>query len=485
MGALIRKLDWSATGLGSIYDWPQRLKTTVAIVLRSPVPIVLLWGADGVMIYNDAYSAFAGGRHPRLLGSKVREGWPEVADFNDNVMKVGLSGGTLSYRDQQLTLYRKGIAEPVWMNLDYSPVLDESGKPAGVLAIVIETTERVLAQQAQSEAEKALRESEERRRIAAEAAQIGVWDYDLATNTLRWDERTRTLFGLKPNSLVDYETFLAGLHPDDREATHQAVQQALNPTGTGAYDIEYRTVGLEDGITRWIAAKGKCYFDSGRAQRFIGTVLDVSSAKEAHERQQLLAREANHRVKNIFANFHAMITLSAKSARTPLEMAEALRGRLDALMMAKDLVRPGMMGTEHENQRTTVDMLVRTVLKPYETGLPHRIVVTGPDVPVGAQAVTGLALALHETATNAVKYGALSKPDGSIKVKWKTDGHDLSLDWQEVGGPLIVSPPKTAGFGTSLTQRSVTHQLGGKINYNWRRSGLNLEITVPLHRLGV
>lgn len=97
------------------------------------------------MIYNDAYSIFAGNRHPQLLGAKVREGWPEVVDFNDNVMKVGLTGGTLAYKDQELTLYRTGSAEQVWMNLDYSPVIDESGQPAGVIAIVVDTTERVLA----------------------------------------------------------------------------------------------------------------------------------------------------------------------------------------------------------------------------------------------------------------------------------------------------------------------------------------------------
>jgi hypothetical protein len=84
------------------------------------------------MIYNDAYSVFAGGRHPQLLGSKVREGWPEVADFNDNVMKVGMAGDTLSYRDQELTLHRSGAAEQVFMNLDYSPVFGEGGKAGGL-----------------------------------------------------------------------------------------------------------------------------------------------------------------------------------------------------------------------------------------------------------------------------------------------------------------------------------------------------------------
>ena len=146
LGALMRARDWSRTPLGEPAAWPQSLKTAVAILLHSPVPMVLLWGEDGIMLYNDAYSVFAGGRHPRLLGSKVLEGWPEVADFNANVMRVGLAGGTLSYRDQHLVLYRNGAAEDVWMNLDYSPVPDDSGRPAGVLAIVVESTARVVGE---------------------------------------------------------------------------------------------------------------------------------------------------------------------------------------------------------------------------------------------------------------------------------------------------------------------------------------------------
>lgn len=143
--SLIRAFDWSSTPIGPIEHWPTSLKTITGFLLQSQVPMVLLWGQDGIMIYNDAYSLFAGARHPQLLGSKVREGWPEVADFNDNVMKVGLAGGTLAYKDQELTLYRTGKAEQVWMNLDYSPVIDESGRPGGVIAIVVETTDRVLA----------------------------------------------------------------------------------------------------------------------------------------------------------------------------------------------------------------------------------------------------------------------------------------------------------------------------------------------------
>ncbi|UVF21605.1 PAS domain S-box protein [Microvirga terrae] len=158
MGALIRVHDWIGTRLGPISDWPQSLRTTVSLMLRSPVPMVLLWGPHGVMIYNDAYTVFAAGRHPRVLGAGVLEGWPEVAEFNANVMRVGLSGGTLSYRDQELTLHRNSVPEQVWMNLDYSPVLDESGRPGGVLAIVVETTERVLAEQRTAQEGERLRE---------------------------------------------------------------------------------------------------------------------------------------------------------------------------------------------------------------------------------------------------------------------------------------------------------------------------------------
>lgn len=122
------------------------MKTVVALILAQPTPIVTLWGAEGYMIYNDAYAAFAGGRHPTLLGSKVRDGWPEVADFNDHVMRTVLGGATLSYEDQELTLFRSGHAEQVWMNLSYSPIHFDDGAIGGVMALVVETSAKVRAE---------------------------------------------------------------------------------------------------------------------------------------------------------------------------------------------------------------------------------------------------------------------------------------------------------------------------------------------------
>jgi two-component sensor histidine kinase len=476
-GALIRALDWSQTSLGPVSEWPQSLKTTVDILLRSPIPIVLLWGPDGIMIYNDAYSVFAGGRHPRLFGSKVREGWPEVADFNDNVMKVGLGGGTLSYLDQELTLYRKGVPEQVWMNLDYSPVLDESGRPAGVLAIVVETTNRILA-------ERSLAKAEERLRQALNASgMVGTFDWHIQADIFYSDARFAKMFSLDPakgEQGAPLAEYLASIHPEDLDRIAQAVNDTL---ATGKkYVQEYRLL-QEDGSIRWMEVHGEClYEDDRKPARLVGVVVDITNQKEAQERQRLLAREANHRVKNLVAMFQAMIGLSARSAQTPQQMATALRGRLDALMRAKDLIRPGIMGTEHESEQTTVDALVRTVMQPHDDGSSH-ITISGPDVPVGATAVTSLALALHESATNATKYGALSEPNGAIRIKWDVRDGDFQLDWEETEGPAIIAPPQTRGFGSVLTERSVAGQLGGKIEYDWRPTGLKLALTVPLDRL--
>jgi PAS domain S-box-containing protein len=156
MALRILRFDWASTPVGPMDQWPASLTQAVALILASPVPIALLWGEQGTMIYNDGYSLVAGERDSKLLGSAVRDGWDEVAEFDDNVMRVVLAGGTLSYRDHELTLYRNGEPEQVRMNLDYSPVFDEDGMPAGVIAIVVETTEAVLAREALERSERRL-----------------------------------------------------------------------------------------------------------------------------------------------------------------------------------------------------------------------------------------------------------------------------------------------------------------------------------------
>lgn len=302
LGSLMRLFDWSDTSLGPLAGWPQSLKTTVGLLLRSPVPIVLLWGSDGVMIYNDAYSGFAGGRHPRLLGSKVREGWPEVADFNDNVMKVGLAGRTLSYQNQELTLYRKGRPEQVWMNLDYSPVLDESGAPAGVLAIVVETTERVLA-------ERRVREERERLKALFEQAPgfmhvLSGPDhvFELANEAyLKLVGQGRDLIGKSVREAFPdivgqgYFERLDEVYRTGEPFVGHALSVKLRrepggPLEERYLDLVYQPIVDKSGAVTGIFAEGS----------------DVTERILAERHQRMLVDELNHRVKNTLASVQSL-----------------------------------------------------------------------------------------------------------------------------------------------------------------------------------
>ena len=143
LGALIAGYDWSTTSLGAIDTWPQSVKSTVSLILHSPFPIATMWGEAGVMIYNSGYAEIARDKHPSLLGVEVREAWPEARDFNDNVMRVCMAGKTLHYEDQEITLRRNGCDEQIWFNLHYSPIIGERHAPAGVMAMVEDTTDDV------------------------------------------------------------------------------------------------------------------------------------------------------------------------------------------------------------------------------------------------------------------------------------------------------------------------------------------------------
>ncbi|MGE0750844.1 MAG: PAS domain S-box protein [Variibacter sp.] len=289
LGALVRAFDWSRTRLGPLAFWPQSLRTAVDIVLQSPLPMVMLWGADGVMIYNDAYSVFAGERHPQLLGAPVLEGWAEVADFNREVMRAVLAGRSLSFQDQQLVLRRFGKPESVWMDLNYSPVLDETGKPAGVLAIVIETTERVRTQQA-------LREREAELARVQQIGRIGGLEVDLETGFRnRRSAEYLTLHGLPPDATHEtHEAWVARIHPDDREQTERHFIESVAGSARD-YAAEYRIIRPSDGQVRWIAAKAVIErAPDGHAVRLVGAHSDITERKRAEE--ALRESEARFRV---------------------------------------------------------------------------------------------------------------------------------------------------------------------------------------------
>ena len=267
---LIADMDWGATSLGPLSSWSQSRRATVSLVVRSHVPIVTLWGTDGIMIYNDAYAEFAGARHPQLLGSKVREGWIEISEFNDNVMRVCLAGDTLAYRDQELTLARHGRPEQVWMDLDYSPILDEDGVPCGVIAIVTETTRKVLTQ-------RNIKMVDSQLRRAQEAGGVGVFTIDLGEDQLYATPELCRLFGLPAADKMPASTIEALVIASDMPLVSNCEQRRA---GSTPLDVEYHIRRADTGEVRAISRKAEYEFDeSGRPIRLVGIVQDVTERR--------------------------------------------------------------------------------------------------------------------------------------------------------------------------------------------------------------
>jgi PAS domain S-box-containing protein len=484
MGDRVHSMDWSKTALGAAENWPPSLTLIVKIMLASGFPMCVRWGPEFIMIYNDGYRPILRDKHPAAFGLPFHEAWPEVQPQLRPLHEAILNGtsGAFFGEDLLIKVQRHGTSdwEEARFTVSYSPVPDENAPTGvgGVLVTAVETTSRVRT-------EEALRASEERFARIFEQTGVGIIQCELDGRFLLVNRRFCEIVGRTADELLTLHVPDI-THPDDRESD-AALRQRLVADGV-PFSVEKRYL-RPDGSEVWVSVNVSLMRSAdGTRQQLIGVAQDITERKVAQEQQSLLVRELNHRIKNLFAITDGMIALSARSATTPVEYANNIRGRLRALAVAHDLILPrfrGEAGTLAE--ATDLRVLLRTILSPYAE-LPSdnsdaRVILSGSSLPLSARAVTTFALILHELATNAAKYGALSVEEGRLRITWHCADNALIFKWEESGGPALRGPPKSEGFGTVISNHSVVKQFGGTLSHKWDAKGLSVELSVPMDRL--
>jgi PAS domain S-box-containing protein len=319
-----------------------------------------------------------------------------------------------------------------------------------------------------------LGESEERLRLASEAAGFGTYDYNIATGRMHCSRNLKSLLGTDIDGELDLETFISLIHPDDRSAVRECMS-SFQEKGANTHEIEFRVIRASGGV-RWLLDRGRCFPSSETTKqppRVMGTILEITERKIAEEHQQLLLAELDHRVKNILANVTAMVHLSSARADSVKAFVSTLDGRIRALSNAHGLLsRRNWVAAE-------LLTLVTTALEPFRSGRETNLEVEGPSVQVGAKVAQCLAMILHELATNAVKYGALSVPQGTVIVSWSRLGDGrLRFAWRESGGPLVLEPEKD-GFGLTVL-RTVGAEIGAQLEFSFRPEGIEYVLVGPM-----
>ncbi len=407
-----------------------------------------------------------------IANQPIVRSWGLVATL---ALSFGLLSALLAY------LFGRKISDPIRQLVDGAAALGrgELAKPikSSILEVCAVGEALARASETRRTMETSLREGEDRLRLALASADTGTWDWDLATGTLTWDQRMRELWGLAADDAITVDTYLSGLHAQDREQTLAAVEKAQDPADPIEYDVEHRVKGARDGVERWVAAKGRAHFNNGAPARMTGTARDITERREREEHIHLLMREITHRSKNLLAVIQAMARQSKVGSKTVADFEARFSGRLQALAASHDLL------VQRDWHGVSMVDLVKSQLGHYLDQHASQIEISGQKMIVTPEAAQNIGLAVHELSTNAAKYGALSVPQGQVTVRWMCTGDTAEearfhMIWVERGGPEVAAPSHK-GFGHVVMEQLAARALQGEATLAFKPEGVRWTLEMP------
>jgi two-component sensor histidine kinase len=471
MGALTRAFDWNGTLLGSPGTWPQSLRVTVRLLLNTGHPMFIWWGPDLIQFYNDAYRRTLGPeRHPSALGQSGRVCWAEIWDIIGPQIDFVMSGkGSTWDEDRLVPVTRNGRREDVWWTYSYGPI-DVEGGVGGVLVVCNDVTAQHLTHDALKDQSRLLRQMFEQAPSFMAVLRGPDHVFELTNAAYRKLVGDRDIVGKPVREVIPevegqgYFELLEEVYRSGKTHVGRRMPLALRaaeglPPKQLFLDFVYAPIMEANGEVSGIFVEG----------------VDITDHMRAEEHLRLINDELQHRVKN---------TLTVVSAIA----SQTLRGTSNDDALNKFQNRLAAFATAHDSLTTAnwaaggVRNIVQGALTPHRSA-DDRFSISGPDIILGAKPALSLALAIHELATNAVKYGALSDDCGRVRIEWdeRFDGGMPTFHflWQEADGPAVVEP-SSLGFGSLLIRRVLEADFGPNVETLYQERGLICRLSAPM-----
>jgi PAS domain S-box-containing protein len=356
----------------------------------------------------------------------------------------------------------------VWLEETARGEFDATGHLLCIKGLTRDITEH-------QKAEHALAERNVQFTLAAKTGLVGSYAYDTDTEIMQISEGYAAIHGFPERAAeIDRNECLATVHPDDVVSVKLHRSEAFHEQRR-EYNVEYRIV-RPGGEIRWVETRCFISYNGvGYPKRVVGVSIDITERKRVQEQQRALLAELDHRVKNTLATVSAIVGHTRDGSGSMVDFVTALDGRIRAMATTHELLSACRW------QGVSLTELVRRELAPYAAG--SNAVFKGPDVLLCPEAAQPMSMVLHELTTNAAKYGALSTKDGRVSVQWerRVNGQTrplLVLDWQEIGGPLVVAPGN-ASYGTHTIRDVIPYEFGGTVNFELAREGVRCRLELP------